>query len=284
MDELWLFHGPHQKGLAERFASMGERVILVPIEQRGKNSLDFHLSFYLGYVAARHPDAQLVVVANDKGYEPMVGHAKELGFSATQVGFMRTARKTARTPRKTPAGAAREAAPRKAAPASKRSDASAKNGTPVTAPKEAAAASRGRVRKAPGESAARTTHAAVAPGKTPAASGRKASAARPAASPVAPASDTPAVAKKAATRKSARTAGPAGPTTAAAATDAVARLTEALRKMGVRRPRKVGPLRRALASLLGVAVDGNEVQSALERLSAARVIALGDTGSVSYHL
>jgi hypothetical protein len=42
-------------------------VTLVPRSGQGPNALDFHLSFYLGYVAARHPDAVLVVVANDRG-------------------------------------------------------------------------------------------------------------------------------------------------------------------------------------------------------------------------
>ena len=118
MTDLWLFHGPHQKGLGERFASLGERMVLVPIEQRGKNSLDFHLSFYVGYVAARHPDAQLVVVANDKGYEPMLGHAKALGFAARQLGHARVARTAAKRVAGTAATrGARSSGKAKAAPA-----------------------------------------------------------------------------------------------------------------------------------------------------------------------
>jgi NTP pyrophosphatase (non-canonical NTP hydrolase) len=89
---LWVFHGPHQKLLAERFASFGTGLTVVPIAKTGKNALDFHLSFYMGYIAARHPDARFVVVANDKGYEPMLEHARLLDFDVQAVGLPRTAK------------------------------------------------------------------------------------------------------------------------------------------------------------------------------------------------
>ena len=87
LTDVWLFHGPNQTRRAEQVKAAHERVTLVPHTGKGKNALDFHLSFYLGYVAARHPDATLVVVANDKGYDSMLSHAKLLGFTARRVGF-----------------------------------------------------------------------------------------------------------------------------------------------------------------------------------------------------
>lgn len=67
----WIFHGPHQEKVSKSFKTLiGERATLVPIMRTGNNALDFHLSFYLGYVAAKHPDARLVVVANDKATSP----------------------------------------------------------------------------------------------------------------------------------------------------------------------------------------------------------------------
>ena len=50
----------------------GAGVTAVPIGKSGKNALDFHLSFYMGYIASRNPASAMVVVANDKGYEPML--------------------------------------------------------------------------------------------------------------------------------------------------------------------------------------------------------------------
>jgi len=85
--DVWLFHGPHQAKQAQAFAASHARVTLVPRSGQGPNALDFHLTFYLGYVAAKHPDAELVVVANDRGYDPMLSHARMLKFSARRVGY-----------------------------------------------------------------------------------------------------------------------------------------------------------------------------------------------------
>ena len=64
LTDVWLFHGPNQTKRAEQLRAAHERVTLVPHSGKGKNALDFHLSFYLGYVAAKHPEATLLVVAN----------------------------------------------------------------------------------------------------------------------------------------------------------------------------------------------------------------------------
>jgi hypothetical protein len=85
--DIWLFHGPNQKNVTSGHASFGERATPIRIARTGKNALDFHLSFYMGYIASRQPDAQFVAISNDKGYGPMLEHAKELGFAVRQVGF-----------------------------------------------------------------------------------------------------------------------------------------------------------------------------------------------------
>ena len=82
--DLWLFHGPHQAKQAQHMAAAHSGVTLVPHSGKGKNALDFHLFFYLGYVAAEHPDAHLVVVANDTGYDPMIAHARILKFTISK--------------------------------------------------------------------------------------------------------------------------------------------------------------------------------------------------------
>ena len=76
--DLWLFHGPTQRNVAEHHAGFGVLATPVRISRTGKNALDFHLSFYMGYVAARHPGARFVVLSNDKGYAPMLEHAGQL--------------------------------------------------------------------------------------------------------------------------------------------------------------------------------------------------------------
>lgn len=86
MTDVWLFHSGKQSKHLEGYAPLGSRQMAVPISRPGKNSLDFHLSFYLGYIAAKNPGARLVVVAIDGGYAPMIEHAvKTLGFDVNRV-------------------------------------------------------------------------------------------------------------------------------------------------------------------------------------------------------
>ena len=121
--DIWLFHGPHQAKQATQFAEAHERVTPVPRSGKGPNALDFHLSFYLGYVAAKHPDAHLVVVANDRGYDPMIAHARMLKFTVKRVGHKakppvagkKAPAKKTPTPKAKPA-AAKTAAAKKTAP------------------------------------------------------------------------------------------------------------------------------------------------------------------------
>jgi hypothetical protein len=145
--DVWLFHGPNQKNVGRDYASFGDRVTPVRIARTGKNALDFHLAFYMGYIAAKHPGSSLVVLSNDKGYGPMLDHAKELGFVTSQSGF--GAVKVARAARKAPArkAAVKQTAAKKAAatPAARK-----------TAAKKTAPAAKTAGRKTPAPTAART--------------------------------------------------------------------------------------------------------------------------------
>lgn len=85
--DVWIFHGPNQRKVGENQKSFGAAATLIPISRSGKNALDFHLSFYMGYITSRNPDARFVVISNDQGYGPMLEHAIDLGFAASQVGF-----------------------------------------------------------------------------------------------------------------------------------------------------------------------------------------------------
>lgn len=89
--DVWLFHGPQQR--VDRSRHTGEygdkQVTLVPSARAGKNSLDFHLTYYIGYISARQPDATFVVVSNDTGYDPLLEHVVALGFAARREAFQR---------------------------------------------------------------------------------------------------------------------------------------------------------------------------------------------------
>jgi len=65
---------------------LGERVSLVDISKPGKNSLDFHLVLYLGYLVGRHErDARFVIVAEDGDYDPAIAHARSKGRKIERV-------------------------------------------------------------------------------------------------------------------------------------------------------------------------------------------------------
>ena len=108
--EVWLFHGPHQKNPGRQL--VGLPLTLVPISKTGKNALDFHLTFYVGFISSRHPADKIVVVANDQGYEPMLMHARAMGFDVRLQSLPVAPRKAAAA--KTVAAKARPAAKKRA--------------------------------------------------------------------------------------------------------------------------------------------------------------------------
>ena len=178
--DVWLFHGPNQKNVSGHYRSFGDRATEVRVARTGKNALDFHLAFYMGYIAAKHPGSRLVVLSNDKGYGPMLDHAKELGFVASQSGFGKL--KPARAPRKV---AARKTAAKKTA---SKKTAGSKAATPApatrkraakksaTAAKKAAPAHRQPAAKtpaAPVKNLAATADKTTAPAKTTRAATKK---------------------------------------------------------------------------------------------------------------
>lgn len=92
--DIWLFHGPQQKVDTSSHVQAfgGERITQIPRSGAGKNALDFQLAYYVGYISARQPDASFVVVSNDTGYEPMLEHARELGFDARRCEYRKSSK------------------------------------------------------------------------------------------------------------------------------------------------------------------------------------------------
>lgn len=255
--DIWLFHGPSQKGVAARHASFGDKATLVKIARAGKNALDFHLSFYMGYIAARHPDARFVVISNDKGYAPMLEHAAELGFSASQLGFVKPAASAAPARRAT----------RRKAPAS---PVAAKKVTAKTVPATPTAT---KAPATPTTKAPATKKRATKKPVTPAAPAAKAVARKPAAA-----------------KKVAATARPAGATKAAdARAPAAFDLRKAVRHVvaglgSSSRPTRQTKLLAVIRSLLGPSADEQAVQAVLAQLVAGGQVAIDGRGQVRYAL
>jgi len=269
--QVWVFHGPHQRQVEQRFASFGTNATAVPISKTGKNALDFHLSFYMGYIASRNQASAMVVVANDRGYEPMLEHARSMGFTVRQVGH----------------GQVRPAASVKAASAAKPAakKAPAKKVAAKKVPAKKAAVKQPAVKQAPAKKSPAKKAAAAAPEakKVPA---KKAATANKA------------VPKPAASR-AANKAVAAGPSVAAnppspVGTGAKAlvwmpdsavtskKLTDSLRKMGDKRPTKPASLWRSLKSFLGAGATEESVELALARLIEEGVVKVDSVKGASY--
>lgn len=266
--QVWVFHGPHQREVEKRFASFGTGATAVPISKTGKNALDFHLSFYMGYIASRNPDSKMVVVANDKGYEPMLEHAKAMGFVV----------------RRQPHGEVK-------APAKK---AAAKKVAAKKVPAKKVAAKKATAKKTAAKTIAAKKPVAKAPTPSPAAKKASPPKAVPAKKTAAP---TPAGAKgvaagpakvlavPASVATSGAGAVPASPSTKKSVSDTdIKRITENLRKVGVNRPTKPAALRRLLKSLLAAETGDAAIEVALDKLVAAGTVVIDAESEVKYPL
>ncbi len=236
--DLWLFHGPHQAKQAQQMAAAHSGVTLVPRSGKGPNALDFHLSFYLGYVAAKHPDAHLVVVANDTGYDPMIAHARILKFTIRRVGLKVAPAKAVKPAVQAAATVVAQVAGKKPVPAAKA--APAKTAAPAKAPTPA---KRAAAKKAPAKKGA------VAK-KVPA---KKAAPVKPLA-PKVPAQPKAAVPVLTAEAK------------------AFARVKKAVLKMGPERPTKTKSFLRHIGAMLGQGSTAEQIDAVVAELEQAGVV------------
>ncbi|MEJ8816225.1 PIN domain-containing protein [Variovorax ureilyticus] len=153
--QAWVFYGPHQLKRKADFEVKSPRSTLIPISRSGSNSLDFHLVFYLGYLAAKHPQGRFVVLAKDSGYDPPIAHARTLAFSIQRM----KALPATVTKKATTGGAATSTVPSK--PPTPAPIKQGKQGKPVAVPKKKAASSAKPARQ---QAAAASSKASPPPG------------------------------------------------------------------------------------------------------------------------
>jgi NTP pyrophosphatase (non-canonical NTP hydrolase) len=290
VSDVWLFHGPNQKKVDTHQKSFGERATLVPIARTGKNALDFHLSFYMGYIASKRPEARFVVISNDKGYGPMLDHMIDLGFVAKQVGFdngkkavpkgqVNPSVETPVTPVTPKKVAAKKAAAKK---------------TPAVQPKpktDAPAAKAAIPKKGPAAKISAPAVTKETPFKAVTAAKKvvpaKKSGATAKAVPVrtsAPAKKVakPAAPKPASVTEALKSTDP-GPGTVKDLNKAVQRVQTSLKKTTARPARK-SKLLASIKSLLGAPEDGQMIEDVLGRLLASGKVLIDDKGAVKYEI
>lgn len=270
LTSAWLFHSPPLASHVASYAVLGEQHTPVPLSRPGKNSLDFHLAFYVGYIAAKYPHARQVVLAIDRGYEPMVEHANTLGVDVRIVPF------------KSGAVIKRVAAKKVAA----KTTAAKKAGAKTKSPKKSVASKRPAPQKTAGNSVpAKQVHK-----KSPSAA--QAPAMKSAAAKASPAKPAPAKKKALPTHKPASNptvkVPPKAPGTVKPAASPMQPLTlnprtlmARLRKMGNKRPPKREALLRYLAAQMRCKADDPLVIGMWGTLLAAGAVRL-DGDAVVY--
>lgn len=78
--QVWLFLGINQQKslpleLVETLLKFdNNHVHIIKMQHAGKNALDFYLSFYLGKISERDPQANIYILARDSGYDVLVEH------------------------------------------------------------------------------------------------------------------------------------------------------------------------------------------------------------------
>lgn len=80
--KLMLFLGQNQSkvpvALSRSLQPFGTDVEYLQISGSGPNAVDFHIAFYIGRLAASHPDARFTIVSKDTGFDPLVKHLASL--------------------------------------------------------------------------------------------------------------------------------------------------------------------------------------------------------------
>jgi hypothetical protein len=204
---VWFFVGSSQKrvstDLPDFIARFPAQSRFIRMEKPGKNSLDFHICYYLGVASHERPEWLYVLMSKDTGYDPLLAHVRNEGMfaqrvvtipqlhallgigSASRAEVGEVAPKAA--PRRAPRATAAVAAETKAAFAPKPAPAPALKPAPAPALKPAAAP---KPAPAPAPKPAPAPAPKPAPGAAPApkpASAPAAPAPKPAPAPAAPA-------------------------------------------------------------------------------------------------
>ncbi|KRE85789.1 hypothetical protein ASG75_09530 [Rhodanobacter sp. Soil772] len=98
---IYIFLGQQQSKisleLTKALQPFGDDVRYIQIVGNGPNALDFHISFYVGQLAALHPDARFTIVSKDGGFDPLIKHITTLKMACRRVKSLDGAAKTTPT-------------------------------------------------------------------------------------------------------------------------------------------------------------------------------------------
>lgn len=83
-----MFLGQNQSkvpvALSRILQPFGTDVEYLQISGSGPNAVDFYIAFYIGRLAASHPDAKFTIVSKDTGFDPLVKHLTSLKIACNR--------------------------------------------------------------------------------------------------------------------------------------------------------------------------------------------------------
>lgn len=86
--KVYVFVGSNQSKIPVETAislqRMGTNAQYIRMSGSGKNALDFHISFYIGQLAAQDPTAYFHVVSKDAGFDPLIQHLRSRKILSTR--------------------------------------------------------------------------------------------------------------------------------------------------------------------------------------------------------
>ncbi|MEQ8237496.1 MAG: PIN domain-containing protein, partial [Syntrophomonadaceae bacterium] len=71
--------------LVQKTQPFGNSVEWIRVKGRGRNALDFFISFYLGKDVAAEPNKSFIIYSKDTGYDPLIGHLNSSGIKARRI-------------------------------------------------------------------------------------------------------------------------------------------------------------------------------------------------------
>ena len=78
--KIFVFIGATQSKLPTDLAcelqGLGSNAEYVRCAGSGPNTLDFHIAYYIGCLAAKHPEGSYYIISQDKGFDPLIKHLK----------------------------------------------------------------------------------------------------------------------------------------------------------------------------------------------------------------
>ena len=87
--QIVIFIGANQNKLpAELVIELqpwGKQVHYIRVTGQGRNALDFHISYYLGWFARNDKNAQFYIISKDKGFDPLIAHLHTNGIVIKRI-------------------------------------------------------------------------------------------------------------------------------------------------------------------------------------------------------